>query len=70
MTDPFARNQAAFRYEMRASFAISNPAAHIDVPTEGLPEPLRRRADAMKHGTADERKAAAQEFLTLSEEWL
>lgn len=38
--------------------------------TERLPEPLRGPAEAMDHGTADERRAAASEFIVLSGEWL
>jgi hypothetical protein len=58
--------------ELRAGFGLTSPQAHLRLPTEDLPEPLRESAEQMQSNdlTSDERRAAAGEFLARSEEWV
>lgn len=63
--DPYSR------YEMRLAFMGTNPLNSMAVIRDrNLPAPLQEKADAMYDAkTGDEAKAAASEFLTVSEEW-
>lgn len=71
MSDPYDDFMNMRRFEMRMMFGISSPNSYIKLPTEDLPEPLQKSAEQMNYlGTEDERKAAAKEFLALSEEWV
>jgi hypothetical protein len=68
-SDHFDQARTARRYEMMFGFGTRRPINVLRV--EGLPEPLQAVADAMYDAkTDDEAKAAASEFLTLSEEWV
>lgn len=66
--DDFVR----MRMEMRVGFGMTKASAHLHLPTEDLPEPLRASAAQMQSTrlTSDERRAAAGEFLVRSEEWV
>lgn len=71
MTDPYNDDLFRMRTEMRFSMSMSTGRrAFVKLPTEGLPEPLRRVAEQMDSArTDDEARAAAHEFLLLSKEW-
>lgn len=59
-----------FMLSARLDFRAGRRSLMVIRP-EGLPEPLQRVADAMYDAqTDDQAKAAASEFLTLSEEWV
>lgn len=70
--DPYSFGRDAFLFETRLMFGLHRPTSHVYLPPEDLPEPLQRASRQMQASdlTDDERKAAAQEFLTLSEEWV
>lgn len=59
-------------FELRMSFGMWRPNRHAILPdVHKLPEPLRRSAAVMQTAQSeDEMKAAANEFLTLSEEYV
>lgn len=69
MADSFSGDHFAMRAEMRIGLTLRH--AFVTLPTEGLPEPLRKVAEDMGTAPSDDvARAAASEFLTLSEEWV
>lgn len=70
MTD-MNRQRAWMMMEMQLSFGLRRPLFVLRPEAGSLPEPLERAANAMHDAQSDdEARAAAREFLVLSEEWV
>lgn len=74
--DPYSRDFDALAFMLRQNFAMQaamlDPISVIALDVKGLPEPLRGAARQMRDRTLsrDERRAAGEEFLALSQEWI